>query len=266
MTRRSKFPGIQNLDTELDLIVLGLTELIGKKVDSLPPANQTPEMARFIKKVSSTQYEEYIKIDGTFKLLGGGGGSGSAYIELRVSGGFIQWRDDPAGAWTNLIATADLKGDQGDPGPPGPPGPPGTVADGDKGDITVSSSGAVFEINAGKVGEPELASNAVTEAKIASNAVTETKIKDNEVTEAKLKLADNTIANVNTSRHGLVPKAPNDPNKWLRGDGSWATIPLTALLLGIMLTNLTSSLTVDEYKEILNADMISNLTSPITIA
>lgn len=271
MIRRSKFPGVNNLDTELDLIVLGLTELIGKKVDSLPPANQTPEMARFIKKVSSSQYEEYIKIDGTFRLLGGGSG-GSAYIELRVSGGYIQWRDDPAGAWTNLIAIEDLKGDQGDPGPPGPPG---TVADGDKGDITVSSSGTVFEINAGKVGTPELADNAVTtnkinagavvEGKIATDAVTETKIKNNEVTEAKLKLADNTTADVNTTRHGLVPKAPNDTNKFLRGDGTWAIIPLTAILVGIMLTNLSTSISTNEDQEIFNADMLDNLTSPITV-
>lgn len=206
--RRSKFPNIQNLDTELDLIVLSLTELTGKKISSFPPVNQTPEMARFIKKLSSTQYEEYIKIDGAFRLLGGGGSGGSAYIEMRVSGGYIQWRDDPAGAWTNLIATADLKGDPGDPGPPG------TVSDGDKGDITVSGSGTVFEINPGKVGEAEL----------ASNAVTETKIKDSEVTEAKLKLADNTTANATITRHGLLPKLSNNPNQFLDGQGNWATI------------------------------------------
>lgn len=41
------------------------------------------------------------------------------------------------------------------------------------------------------------------------------------VSESGLWLRDNTIADVSTSRHGLVPKAPNDTTKFLRGDGTW---------------------------------------------
>jgi hypothetical protein len=67
-----------------------------------------------------------------------------------------------------------------------------TLSDGDKGDITVSSSGSVWTIDAAVV------------------------------TEAKMVLADNTTNDVNTSRHGFTPKAPNDTTKFLRGDGSWA--------------------------------------------
>lgn len=37
---------------------------------------------------------------------------------------------------------------------------------------------------------------------------------------------DNTDLNVSTSAHGLVPKAPNDTGKFLRGDATWAR-PLT---------------------------------------
>lgn len=44
-----------------------------------------------------------------------------------------------------------------------------------------------------------------------------------QVTESGLWLSDNTIADVSTTRHGLVPKAPNDTSKFLRGDGTWAT-------------------------------------------
>lgn len=44
------------------------------------------------------------------------------------------------------------------------------------------------------------------------------------VTESGLYLTDNTIADVSTSRHGLVPKAPNDTAKFLRGDGTWSTL------------------------------------------
>lgn len=68
----------------------------------------------------------------------------------------------------------------------------GGVSDGDKGDITVTSSGTVWTIDAAVV------------------------------TEAKMVLADNTTQDVNTSRHGFTPKAPNDTAKFLRGDGSWA--------------------------------------------
>lgn len=38
---------------------------------------------------------------------------------------------------------------------------------------------------------------------------------------------DNTDLDVSTSRHGLVPKAPNDTQKYLRGDGTWA-VPTVA--------------------------------------
>jgi hypothetical protein len=36
---------------------------------------------------------------------------------------------------------------------------------------------------------------------------------------------DVTTLDVTTSLHGLCPKAPNDTTKFLRGDGSWATVP-----------------------------------------
>ena len=46
------------------------------------------------------------------------------------------------------------------------------ISDGDKGDITVSGSGTVWEIDAGAVGATELATNAVTTDKIADSNVT----------------------------------------------------------------------------------------------
>lgn len=68
----------------------------------------------------------------------------------------------------------------------------GGVSDGDKGDISVSGSGATWTIDAGAV------------------------------TEAKMTLADNTTNNVSTTKHGFAPKAPNDTGVFLRGDATWA--------------------------------------------
>ena len=54
----------------------------------------------------------------------------------------------------------------------------GGVSDGDKGDITVSFGGTVWNINGLAVGTAELASNAVTNAKIADDAVTLAKLQN----------------------------------------------------------------------------------------
>ncbi|MBI5402479.1 MAG: hypothetical protein HY959_03700 [Ignavibacteriae bacterium] len=42
------------------------------------------------------------------------------------------------------------------------------------------------------------------------------------ITEAMLSTSDVTTLDVSTSKHGFVPKAPNDTTKFLRGDGAWA--------------------------------------------
>lgn len=53
-----------------------------------------------------------------------GGGSGGGTIEMRVSGGYIQYSNDGV-SWENLIAVSDLKGDKGETGPKGEQGPKG---------------------------------------------------------------------------------------------------------------------------------------------
>ena len=55
------------------------------------------------------------------------GGAGS--MELRVSGGYIQYSTDGGRTWQSLISVADLKGDKGDTGATGPQGTPGAKGD-----------------------------------------------------------------------------------------------------------------------------------------
>lgn len=43
------------------------------------------------------------------------------------------------------------------------------------------------------------------------------------ITDANLSTSDITTNDVSTTKHGFVPKAPNDTSKYLRGDGTWAT-------------------------------------------
>lgn len=53
------------------------------------------------------------------------------------------------------------------------------------------------------------------------------------ITEAMQVLADNTTGDVSTTKHGYVPKAPNDTTKFLRGDATWAVPSASATLDGI---------------------------------
>lgn len=72
----------------------------------------------------------------------GSGGSGS--IDLRVSDGYIQYSTDGGTTWENLIALADLKGEDGAPGTPGAPGKDGT-----NGQDGYSPSASVSETDTG---------------------------------------------------------------------------------------------------------------------
>ena len=52
-----------------------------------------------------------------------------------------------------------------------------------------------------------------------------------QLTEGGIVLADVTTLNVSTSKHGLVPKAPNDTSQYLRGDGTWSALTTPDILI-----------------------------------
>ena len=63
------------------------------------------------------------------------------------------------------------------------------------------------------------------------------------ITERQLSISDNTTGDVSTSAHGFVPKAPNDTSQWLRGDGSFATVPGRLLSISVLTSTSSSTYT-----------------------
>jgi len=87
--------------------------------------------------------------DGTDGTNGADGVDGKS-VELRVSGGYIQWRQTD-GAWANLVALTAITGPAGADGAPGAPG-----ADGVSPDLTIGT------VTTGAPGTPAAASIAGT--------------------------------------------------------------------------------------------------------
>ena len=94
------------------------------------------------------------------------------------------------------------------------------ITDGDKGDITVSSSGSTWTIDDGVISTAKIATGAVNSGKLATNSVTTTAIEAGAVTIAK-----------------IGASGTPDATTFLRGDGNWVIPPSSGS--GIALTDLS---------------------------
>jgi hypothetical protein len=125
-------------------------------------------------------------------------------------------------SWVNIGHATGPTGPPGPPGPTGPtggPGPPGTLADGDKGDITVSASGTTWTIDNNTVTLAKLAD--IVTARIIGRVSPSTG--DPEVLNGTQVTA--LLDLFTTALKGLVPPSPGGIEMFLRADGTWAVPP-----------------------------------------
>lgn len=115
-------------------------------------------------------------------------------------------------------------------GPPGPAGPAGaTGATGPTGpaggvnSVTSSYAGLVISPTTGNV-VATLDTATYVVSKNYLNGALASKLNTSSFTDALISTSDITTNNVSITKHGFVPKAPNDATKYLDGTGAW-TVP-----------------------------------------
>jgi len=135
--------------------------------------------------------------------------------------------------------------------------PSGGVTDGDKGDITVSSSGTVWTIDAGVVSNTKLANVATATFKGRATAGTGSP-EDLTGTQATALLDTFT-----STLKGLAPSSGGGTSNYLRADGTWATPPGTG---GVSFANPTASVGLTAVNGVATSAMRSDAAPALDVS
>jgi hypothetical protein len=129
-------------------------------------------------------------------------------VELQATSTHVQWRYVGQAEWTNLVALSAITGPPGDTGPTGPAGATGPAGEqGPKGDTGET----------GPAGADATYSDATPEDLGAATAGTANSA-------ARADHRHNLPPLVSTSSAGLVPETGTPSGKYLKDDGTWATV------------------------------------------
>ncbi|MFN7834839.1 MAG: hypothetical protein ACK5NY_03475 [Burkholderiaceae bacterium] len=144
-----------------------LKDLVDEAATKISGTSTTSVLIGTGSKVFTTQSNKALTA-GTWVLITSDAASTNymhGYVTAYVGTSLTVEVTNVGGAGTFADWTIRISGTRGATGAPG-----GPLADGDYGDITVSSTGSVWNIDAGAVGATELADDAVTNAKLANMA------------------------------------------------------------------------------------------------
>jgi len=125
-----------------------------------------------------------------------------------------------------------------------------------------SAASAAISTSVTPIGSTYIDAGAITNVKLATTTPSTIKGADGSgnITDLSGTAVTALLDVVSTSAKGLVPTAPNDTTKFLRGDGSWQTLPAAANAFGKIVVSGQSDVDADAASDTLTLVQGSNVT------